>query len=157
MIPILIAITIVALEIYYDKKQWAKDKNDKPISTYLRLGCFVLYFVLTIIIQNDWIYALLALFLSASTFFLLFDSTLNVVRWKVLPEPYWWRIEQNKTNWFQKKVLWPIMKFSKRFFWHGDKNTKSFYDRIFQRIPYQGELLLKGAVLYTAIYLYFNY
>jgi len=109
-------------------------------------------------------------------FFVLFDFSLNVSRWDNLPLPYYqpfhskvdihmkegWVLDQAKemayndlTQW--QRIVYNLKNFTYRFFWHGDERTKSWYDKIFQRIPPAGELLLKGSVLYVALHFYFNY
>ena len=174
MLPVIAGIILVVFEIMFDKWFWKNDKPDKPISTIIRSAILILFGCVMLIISNDWYISLFATLSTAAVFFLLFDFVHNVLKWDKLPIPYYWpfnikrrelisggysREEANKsaynnlTNW--QKIVYNLQKFTKRFFWHGDEETKSIYDKIFQRIPSLGELLLKGCVLYSVMYFYY--
>jgi hypothetical protein len=148
MIPIYAGVTIVILEILFDKWRWSQGKDDKPLSTILRAFLMILSaFAISLISGFTWINTLTIFGVIFSTHFFLFDFVLNVVRWKELPKPHTY---QDGTLF--RKVLEKIRLFTARFFWHGDQNTKSIYDRMFQRIPPIMELMIKGVLLWITIY-----
>ncbi len=175
MIPILVGIAIVILEIIFDKISWTKGIDDKPISTIMR---FVLMVIISVVIfiesDLDWIFALTSFAVIFTTHFALFDFVLNVVRWENLPDPWYWpygtkyrelqkqgyTIEEAEaaayallSTW--QKIVYRVSKFTKRFFWHGDGQTKSIYDKAFQRIPPLMELMIKGILFWIAWYYHF--
>ena len=155
---ILLAITcsIILSEIKYDKTRWKAGKSDKPISTILRSGLIALVVIVNWIATGDFMSALKVLGVMFGTYLLVFDFDLNVSRWKDLPLPYHWKVAHKKhLNIWDKILMW-ISEFTTRFFWHGDVETKSIYDKIFQRIPPLAELLFKGCVFGTLIYFYYS-
>lgn len=148
MIPIFAGVAVVILEILYDKWMWSQGKDDKPISTILRAVLMVASaLAISLIAGFVWLDALKIFSVIFCTHFLLFDFALNVVRWKDLPDP--WTYQDGSQY---RKILEKIRSFTVRFFWHGDQNTKSIYDRIFQRIPPIMELIIKVTLLGIAIY-----
>ena len=161
---ILFGAAVVALEILVDKNVfWSKDKNDKPWST---IGRAVLFILWAFTFRNH-IYWLHNLLLSYSTFFLLFDWTLNVVRWKELPEAYFWKLRQGvKTTKFEINFLYPYRNFVAKFFYHAapKKRDKShtalkyfidnWYELAYTRIPPQAEVLIKASILLSVILYY---
>lgn len=148
MTPIFAGVAIVILEILYDKWMWKQGKDDKPVSTILRVVLMVASaFTISLIGGFTWLNTLTIFGVIFSTHFLLFDFVLNVVRWKDLPDP--WTFQDGSRY---RKILEKIRSFTARFFWHGDQYTKSIYDRIFQRIPPIMELILKLTLLVTTIY-----
>jgi len=175
-ISILIALAIVTAEIIYDKWRWSQGKDDKPVSTWLRAGLIALYGIIIFIWTKDIIYASQCVAVIVSTFFLTFDFSLNVVRWKNLPKkyyaPYAHAYKRNINDGFnaiesakyalailtkKQKLEYKIKIFRGRLFWHGDKLTTSWYDLFFQRFcPPEGEVLLKLIGLWGGIYWYFN-
>jgi len=175
MLAVIAGIILVVFEIMFDKWFWKNNKPDKPISTIIRSAILILFGCLVLIISGDWYFALFATLSTAAVFFLLFDFTLNVTVWNKLPVPYYWRYHRvkrdyiksglntksagemayiNLTTW--QRFVYQHQRFTKRFFWHGDEGTTSIYDKIFQRIPPLGELLLKGCVLYSVMYFYYQ-
>lgn len=148
MTPIFAGVAIVILEILYDKWMWKQGKDDKPVSTILRAVLMIASaLAIALIAGFTWLNTLTIFGVIFSTHFLLFDFVLNVVRWKDLPDP--WTFKDGSRY---RKILEKIRSFTARFFWHGDQNTKSIYDRIFQRIPPIMELILKVTMLGTTIY-----
>ena len=162
MLPVIAGIILIVFEIMFDKWFWKNDKPDKPISTIVRSAILILFGCVILLISKEWYFSLFATLSTAAVFFLLFDFTYNVSVWNKLPIPYYrpyhskereLRYKQmydfkkaatlaynNLTTW--QKIVYNLQKFTKRFFWHGDEETKSIYDKIFQRIPPAGELLL---------------
>lgn len=55
---------------------------------------------------------------------------------------------------FKERMIYRIKFFLTRFFYHGDENTKSIWDRAFQRARWGGEILFKGILIYTSIVVY---
>ena len=176
-IYIVIALLIVTAEIIYDKWCWRQDpwKNDKPISTILRYGAGALACIIIYLVTLDINLTLRALAVIVGTFFLTFDFTLNVSRWKDLPmphyQPFWSRVKRYidsgyssiqaakmaysaLTTW--ENIVYKVMIFTSRCFYHGGDKKKWSYDWIWNRIPPQGELLIKGIVFYMAVYYYFT-
>ena len=176
-IYILIALGIVAAEIIYDKWCWRQipRKNDKPTSTILRYATGALAFIIIYLVTNDINYTLRCAGVIISTFFLTFGFSLNISRWKDLPNKYYafymHSYRRNIKDGFSKiqsadmayailtkkqKREYKIGIFIGKFFWHGKDKKKWSYDWIWNRIPPQGELLVKGIVFYMAAYWYFN-
>lgn len=150
MTPIYAGVAIVILEILYDKWRWKQGKDDKPVSTILRAILMVVSaFTISLIGGFTWLKTLTIFGVIFSTHFFLFDFVLNVVRWRDLPDP--WTFQDGSRY---RNILEKIRSFTARFFWHGDQNTKSMYDRIFQRIPPVMELIIKVTML--GITIYFN-
>lgn len=117
---IVIAITafiIIPLEIWYDISRIQKGRNDKPLSTIVRL---ILIIGLSFALPGRF-YSVA--FIIVGTYFLLFDFSINLAR-------------------------------KKPFFYHGYNKKKWSYDWLYNRIPPQMELLIKGIVMYLAIYFY---
>ena len=85
---LLIALIPVFAEIAFDKYRWKKGLNDKPLSTYLRVGVFIiLSFVMAWLApQDSYIRSLITggLFLFG-THLLFFDWTLNMFRKPRMP------------------------------------------------------------------------
>lgn len=177
-IYILIALAIVTIEIIYDKWCWRQVpwKNDKPESTILRGSLIAIGGIITYLVTNDINLTLRAVAVILSTLFFTFDFALNVSRWKDLPTPryvyYQKRFVRYKksgysedqarrmsysalTDW--ETIVYNITIFIGRFFWHGDRYTKSWYDLFFQRFaPPPMEVLLKLIGLWAGLYWYFN-
>ncbi len=176
MIALIAGVTLVILEILFDHWMWKKEKDDKPISTILRGVLLILFGCVILIVSGDVRLAIITTLATAGVFITLFDFSLNVSKWDKLPVPFYrpfhseerrlkkegWSRSNSKimaynnlTNW--QKLVYRLQKFTSRLFWHGDEGTKSWYDKIFQRIPPLGELLFKGIILYVALHFYFNY
>ncbi|MCK5611339.1 hypothetical protein KAR91_56235 [Candidatus Pacearchaeota archaeon] len=176
MTAIIAGVTLVILEILFDHWMWRNDKDDKPASTILRGVLLILFGCVVLIISNDVRFTAVTVLATIAVFVTLFDFSLNVSKWDKLPVPFYrpfhsherkmkkegWSLSNSKkiaynnlTKW--QKFVYRLSKFTKRFFWHGDEGTKSWYDLVFQRIPPMGELLFKGIILYVALHFYFNY
>jgi len=147
---ILTGVIMTASEVVIDKKLWkTKPEKEKIISNSIRAAIIVLATVAA------WIFGLGALSFSSiaiATFTLIFDWTLNVSRWKRLPMPYNWRIGHGVAMNKWQRILWAIRKVTAKFFYHGGEDTKSPWDKVFQRIPPVGEVLIKGILFGVAIY-----
>lgn len=175
MTPLIAGVTLVILEILFDHWMWRNEKDDKPISTILRGVLLILFGCVVLIISNDVRLTVVTVLATAAVFITLFDFSLNVSKWDKLRMPFYrpfhseerrlkkegWSISNakvmaynNLTKW--QKFVYRLQKFTSRFFYHGDENTKSWYDKAFQRIPPLGELLFKGIILYVALHFYFN-
>ncbi len=176
-IYILIALAIVTAEIIYDKWCWRQipRKNDKPASTILRYATGALACIIIYLVTLDINYTLRCVAVIISTFFLTFDFALNVSRWKDLPIPYYRHYQKRFSNYRKsgysedqarrmsysalttwESIVYKVMIFTSKFFYHGKDKKKWSYDWIWNRIPPQGELLVKGIVFYMAVYWYFN-
>ena len=135
---LILVFAIVALiplaEIAFDHWRWNQDppKDDKPISTILRLGLFGIFsFVMHITGVSIWYFALL---LVGSGHLWIFDQGLNISRWKELKKmklAYNFRIQHGIPMNIWHKITWEITKFMSKFTYHSNKGT----DRIYSRIP----------------------
>jgi hypothetical protein len=77
-ILLLLGFMPIPLEIAYDKYRWAEGKEDKPLSTYLRVGVFALIVIaLAVMDVSDWWKTLIFL---TTTFGVFFDNILNLFR-----------------------------------------------------------------------------
>lgn len=156
LIAIAFGCVVVAAEIIVDKKVfWANLKNDKPITTILRVIPFLLLGIVYTFIDVGM--AVRGVLLSYATFFMLFDWTLNCSRWDELPRPYWWKLshlDADELTWFDYKIGWPLRVFLAKFFYHAQPKPKpervtfqyyidNGYELFWQRIPPQMELLVK--------------
>jgi len=174
-IYILIALAIVIAEIIYDKWRWSQGKNDKPVSTILRAGLIALYGIIIYLVTKDINYTLRCLAVIVAVFFLVFDFALNVSRWKDLPIPYYSPYNQAYNSYIKsdystiqsqamalgdltmkENIVYSVMIFTGRLFYHGKDKKVWSYDWIWNRIPPQGEALIKGIVMYMAVYWYLN-
>ncbi len=172
---ILIALAIIATEIMYDQYRWSIGKSDKPSSTILRGGLIALSGIIIYLVTLDINYTLRCAAVIISTFFLTFDFALNVSRWKDIPKKYYAHYSHAYHRYIRdgfskiqsadmayailtkkQKIEYKIKIFIGRFFWHGVDKKKWSYDWIWNRIPPQGELLVKGIVFYMAVYWYLN-
>jgi hypothetical protein len=169
-------ITPVLLEIKLDPYLWKKKLNEKLISTLIRGAAFLLLsFFLWLMGYNYFA----SLGLLVGTFVMFFDFGLNVKRWKELPNPFYRPLDKicrefhgdlwgkylectrsdlrqiNKRLLTRKqRIIYSLMQFSAKFFYHGGEHTKSPWDRMFQRIPPLGELLFKGIIFGISIWLF---
>ncbi len=176
-IYILIALSIVAAEIIYDHWCWRQVpwKNDKPESTILRGVLMALSGIIIYLVTDDINFTLRCASVIAGTFFLTFDFSLNVSRWKDLPLAYYSPYGRAYKKYFdegfneidsgiyaynsltrKQKIIYKITMFSDRFFYHGQEKKRFSYDYIWNRIPPQAELLVKGIGLWGGCYYYFN-
>ena len=172
-LPIIAGIALITTEIIFDKWCWYQDppKDDKPYSTIIRGVLLILFGLIVISITKDWYYSLWVTLCVGSVFFLLFDFVLNVVQWVYLPIPYYqpydskyrelrknkYSVRRSKKLALESLTLWQkfvfkLQRFTKRFFWHGDENTTSWYDKAFQRIPPLMEILIKVTIFSITIY-----
>jgi len=105
---ILIALIPVFAEITFDKYRWKKGLNDKPLSTYLRVGVFIiLSFVMAWLApQDSYIRSLITggLFLFG-THLLFFDWTLNMLRTPRMHLFY----HSKKDIWYHKPIIGEIL------------------------------------------------
>ena len=169
IILIIIGIVIVAIEIIVDRYLWKTGKSDKIKTTIGRAALILL--AAWIMPFDFWMNCAVI----AATFFLIFDFALNVSRWGDLPIPFYrpYHSVERELKYKQgysalsaaalaydklltkQKIIYKTSKFTKRFFWHGDEETKNWYDLAFQRIPALAELIIiKSTIFGIAIYFY---
>jgi hypothetical protein len=157
LLTVLLTLVTPASEIPFDHWLWKQEKLtnkklEKKVSNGFRLLSFTLCSFLISLVTGQVLHLCAALV--AASFILLFDFGLNVSRWSDLPVPYDWRKQQGIEKTMLQKVLFKIRFFKTRFFYHGDEDTKSLYDRAFQRVPPAGELLIKGIIFGVALYFF---
>ena len=171
----ILAILIVTLEIIYDLGRWRKGKDDKPMSTYLRALSFI---VAALIIQatvKDWGHTLAGVLYLVGSFWLLFDTTINIVRRKVISanfyklpyDPYYrpfhslLRLNVGDRYWAYKtlsvkeKIYWTFIKLFHIIFYHGKDKSKWTFDWLFNNTPGIVEVMIKG-VAYGLAFYYLN-
>ena len=152
---IIVALAIVITEVVIDPLIWERMRSGKKKFIKEKLITNILRAALILgsgfLIPGKWFMNDL---LIAGIFFASFDFVLNIVRWKQLPELYFYKVHHNiKFNTWDK-IAYPVAKFTHKFFWHGDELTTSPYDKFFQWTPWPLELLIKGIILYLVIHFY---
>lgn len=81
-ITIILSLLPIPAEIAFDKWRWKQDKDDKPLSTYLRIGLFIILAIIIALIMPGTflITAITAGLYLFSTHLLLFNPLLNLAR-----------------------------------------------------------------------------
>lgn len=172
-----IAVITVAIEIIIDKSIWKYKGNDKPWTTVgraivLLIGCYLVpgiwwingltliafYFFMFDFALNisNWrkretlyyrpLFDILKEYYKTIPH--LGDHIVLARKYYQVPEVLNNHIHKLK---FKQEIWFRYMNFTSRLFYHGDENTKSWYDLAFQRIPPIAELLFKFIAVYTVI------
>ena len=165
-----IGVGLTIIEIVVDILIWKRKGNDKPYTTIVRI---VLMVIAAWIIGNFWN----TLFVIFATHFLVFDFSLNISRWKKITGIFYYRPYHESVYKLIKdgfneqqahdltmgyltrkeRYIYHFMNIKSKVFYHGvDKSFKKldeFYDALFMKIAPIFELLIKGILFGTSIYL----
>lgn len=87
LVIILYALSTVPIEIIFDKAMWREGLNDKPLSTYLRIGSFIILAIIFTFMTHQfaWSWETLRVLVAGGVFafsvhWLFFDNVMNMTR-----------------------------------------------------------------------------
>lgn len=124
LVSIIVFIPVIG-EIFFDKWRWAKGKDDKPLSTYLRSAAFIVLAIPMAFMQGEvfWLAYLISIVFLFFNHLMFFNLTLNIarpnVKWNYRKEGEW-LTEHIPNIWLELAGKWVLYYCGWAAYFHWD-------------------------------------